>query len=112
MSAIAPIATAQETQPGHVVVRPPRTDEEVRAFLRQLPRYRVLLHNDEHNTFDHVIASLLVCVPSLQMADAVRITWEAHTTGCAEVIVCLKEQAEHYRAELRQRSLTSSIEPA
>ena len=90
----------------------PRTDEDVREHLRRLPRYRVLLHNDEHNTFDHVIDSLVACIPALGRADAARITWEAHTTGCAQVIVCLKEQAEHYRAQLQQRALTSSIEPA
>lgn len=106
------IVAAQETKPGRVVVRPPRTDEEVRAFLRQLPRYRLLLHNDAVNTFDHVIGSLVTCIPALQVADAVRIAWEARTMGCSEVIVCLREQAEHYQAQLRQRSLTSSIEPA
>ena len=106
------ITNAHQAEPTRTVVRPPRTDEEVRAFLRQLPRFRVLLHNDEYNTFDHVIDTLLACVPMLQRADAVRITWEAHTLGCAEVIVCMKELAEHYRAQLRCRALTSSIEPA
>lgn len=88
------------------------TDEEVRAFLRLLPRYRVLLHNDDVNTFEHVIAALLACIPVLAYADAVRITWKAHTAGCAQVIVCLKEQAEHYQAQLQRRALTSTIEPA
>lgn len=106
------IAGAHETEPTHTVVRPPRTDDEVRAFLRLLPRFRVLLHNDEYNTFEHVIAALVACVPALDLAEAERITWQAHTTGCAQVIVCLKEQAEHYRAQLQRRSLTSSIEPA
>src|SRR5690242_19233131 len=107
-----PFAAAHETEPTRTTVRPPRTDDEVREFLRLLPRYRVLLHNDEYNTFEHVIATLVACVPTLDYAEAERITWQAHTTGCAQVIICLKELAEHYRAQLQRRSLTSSIEPA
>jgi ATP-dependent Clp protease adaptor protein ClpS len=88
-----------------------RTEEEVRSFLRLLPRYRVLLHNDDVHSFDAVIAALLRVVPALSAAEAERITFAAHMAGRAEVIVCLKEQAEHYRAGLRGHSLLSTIEP-
>ncbi len=102
---------ARDTEPTRTTTRPIRTEEEVRAFLRLLPRYRVLLYNDDVNTFEHVIASLIEVVPSLATTDAGRIAWTAHTTGCADVIVCLKEQAEHYRVGLERRALTSTIEP-
>jgi ATP-dependent Clp protease adaptor protein ClpS len=90
----------------------PRTDDEVRQLLRLLPRYRVLLHNDDHNTMDHVVLALLRTVPGLSVEDAVRIMMEAHVTGVAQVIVCLKEQAEHYREGLERYGMTSTIEPA
>jgi ATP-dependent Clp protease adaptor protein ClpS len=106
---------ARDTEPAHTTTRPKspttRTEDEVRAFLRLLPRYRVLLYNDDVNTFDHVIATLLRVVPALAAADAERIAWTAHATGCAEVIVCLKEPAEHYRLGLERNALTSTIEP-
>jgi ATP-dependent Clp protease adaptor protein ClpS len=105
-------AGRDETMPIRVIVRPARTDVEVRAFLRLLPRYRVLLHNDDTNTFGHVIATLTEIIQALSAEEAERIALEAHQTGCAQIIVCLKEPAEHYRDELRLRSLTSSIEPA
>lgn len=101
----------RDTQPTRTTVRPTRTEDEVRAFLRLLPRYRVLLYNDDVNTFEHVIATLVCVVPALSASGAERIAWIAHTTGCAEVIVCLKEQAEHYRLGLERAALTSSIEP-
>jgi len=101
-----------ETTPIRAVVRPTRTDAEVREFLRLLPRYRVLLYNDDHNTLGHVVATLLETIQTLAAEEAERIALEAHRTGCAQVVICLRELAEHYRAQLRDRALTSSIEPA
>lgn len=89
----------------------PRTDEEVRQLLRLLPKYRVLLHNDDENTMDHVVATLLRTVP-LSYQDAVRVMLEAHTNDVAEVIVCPREQAEHYCDGLGRHGLKSTIEPA
>jgi ATP-dependent Clp protease adaptor protein ClpS len=90
---------------------PPRTDEDVRLALRQLPHYRVLLHNDDHNSTDHVVMALLRIVGRLTMEQAVSIMLEAHTEGVATVIVCPKETAEFYREGLERYGLTSTIEP-
>jgi ATP-dependent Clp protease adaptor protein ClpS len=89
----------------------PRTDEEVRELLRLMPRYRVVLHNDDYNDRDYVVATLLRVVPSLTPEDATQIMLRADFFGAAEVIVCLKEQAEHYRERLEYAGLTSTIEP-
>ena len=90
----------------------PRTDEEVRQILRLLPRYRVVLHNDEVNSMDEVVLALVRVVPSLGPQGAMRVMLEAHTHGSAEVIICPKEQAEYYRERLEAFGLTSTIEPA
>lgn len=90
----------------------PRTDEDVRQLLRLLPRYRVLLHNDDYNAMDHVVVALMRTISGMEMQRAVQIMLEAHTNGCAQVIVCLKELAEHYREGLERYSLTCTIEPA
>lgn len=84
-------------------------DEE--TLRRLVPDYRVVLHNDDHNTMDHVVESLLRVVPSVGPEEAVRIMYEAHESGSATVIVCPKEPAEHYREGLEGRRLTATIEP-
>ena len=90
---------------------PPRTDEEVRQLLRLLPRYRVLLHNDDYNDMAHVVRALMRVVTPLSVGEAVRIMLEAHSSGVALVIVCVKELAEHYRDGLQRHRLTATIEP-
>ena len=109
----------QETRAvqAHVVKRAsraaaPRTDEEVRQILRLLPRYRVLLYNDDIHAMDEVVLALLRVIPALGPEGAMRVMLEAHTHGSAEVIICPKEQAEHYRERLESFGLTSTIEPA
>jgi ATP-dependent Clp protease adaptor protein ClpS len=89
----------------------PRTEEEVRMALRQLPHYRVLLHNDDYNSMDHVVIALVRTVPQLTLEQAVSVMLEAHTSGTAQVIVCPRETAEFYREGLERYGLTSTIEP-
>ena len=77
-----------------------------------LPPYNVLLHNDDVNSMDHVVRSLLRSVPGLSRLDAVRIMLEAHFTGVALVTTCPLELAELYRERLESCGLTATIEPA
>ena len=101
------IVKLTSTQP----VIAPRTDEDVRELLKSLPRYRVLLHNDDHNDMEYVVAVLLRTISSLSREQAIAIMLQAHLNGKAQVIVCLKEQAEHYCERLEGYGLTSTIEP-
>ncbi len=85
---------------------------EKRSTSRKLaPQYRVLLHNDSHNSMEYVVESLLTTVPSLTQPQAVSIMMEAHTNGVALVITCAQEHAEFYCETLKNRGLTSTIEP-
>ncbi len=90
------------------------TDTETlqREITRLLPPYRVLLHNDDYNTMDHVVEALVRSVPSLSVDDAVRIMLEAHTHGVAQVIVCPKERDEFYCERLASFGLTATMERA
>ena len=45
------------------------------------PRYRVLLHNDDFNSMEHVVESLVKTVPSLSVPQAVDIMMQAHNSG-------------------------------
>lgn len=88
----------------------PTIDPE--TIRKVLPPYAVILHNDDYNTMDWVVASLVRCVPSLSGEEAVAIMLHAHEHGQATVIACPKEAAEHYRSCLESRGLTATIEPA
>lgn len=98
------VSAAPASSPGTAV------DEE--TLKRLLPPYRVILHNDDHNSMDHVVRTLLRCVPALTLEEAGQIMWTAHTRGQATVIECPKETAEHYRNCLESAGLTATIEPA
>lgn len=82
------------------------------STIRKLaPRYRVLLHNDDFNSMEYVVQTLLTTVPSLTQPQAVDIMMEAHTNGVALVITCAQEHAEFYCETLKNHGLTSTIEP-
>ncbi|MCG8365570.1 MAG: ATP-dependent Clp protease adapter ClpS [Pseudanabaenales cyanobacterium] len=85
---------------------------ERRSTIRKLaPRYRVLLHNDEFNSMEYVVETLVKTVPSLTIPQAVDIMMQAHTSGVALVIICAFEHAEFYCESLQAHGLTSTIEP-
>ena len=75
------------------------------------PRYRVLLHNDDFNSMEYVVQTLMQTVPSVTQPQAVSIMMEAHTNGMALVITCAQEHAEFYCETLKSNGLTSTIEP-
>ncbi|MDJ0728325.1 MAG: ATP-dependent Clp protease adapter ClpS [Prochloraceae cyanobacterium] len=75
------------------------------------PRYKVLLHNDDFNSMEHVVQSLMTTVAGMTQPQAVNIMMEAHTNGLALVITCALEPAEFYCETLKGHGLTSTIEP-
>ena len=85
-----------------------RSDPDVETIT--LPPYRLMLHNDDVNSMDHVVEALLRCVPELPPEEAVRIMLAAHSDGVALVLVCPLERAELYRDRLEQQGLTATIE--
>lgn len=86
----------------------PGTSAEQRA--RHIPLYKVLLHNDDHNTMEHVIKALMR-VFKFELHVCERIMMEAHQNGIALCTVEPLEQAEHHRDQLISFSLISTIEP-
>ncbi|OKH22183.1 ATP-dependent Clp protease adapter ClpS [Hydrococcus rivularis NIES-593] len=75
------------------------------------PRYRVLLHNDDFNTMEYVVQTLMKAVAGMTQPQAVNIMMEAHTNGVALVITCALEPAEFYCETLKNHGLSSTIEP-
>src|SRR5688572_20645068 len=93
-------------------LRREETEQEQRSKPKALEPYKVILHNDDHNTMDHVVRSLTRSVPGLGATKAVKIMLEAHNAGRAVVIVCPLELAELYRDRLESCGLTATIESA
>ena len=96
------------TSPGPATI--PREDQEQRTRSKALDPYAVILHNDDVNSMDHVVRSLMRAVPGLGMAKSIKIMLDAHTHGRAVVIVCPLEPAELYRERLERYKLTATIE--
>ncbi|NJN30462.1 MAG: ATP-dependent Clp protease adapter ClpS [Synechococcales cyanobacterium RM1_1_8] len=84
---------------------------DVAVVRKPAPQYRVLLHNDDYNGMEHVVAALIQTVPSLSPPQAVDIMMAAHNHGTALVITCAMEPAEFYSETLKSHGLSSSIEP-
>jgi ATP-dependent Clp protease adaptor protein ClpS len=77
----------------------------------QFPLYRVLLHNDDANTMDHVVRTLMR-VFRFGQSECERIMLEAHQNGMALCAIEPFEQAELHRDQLRSSLLIATIEPA
>ena len=75
-----------------------------------MPPWKVLLHNDDENSFDHVILTIIDLTP-LNEKDAVLRALEANETGVALLLVTHKERAELYQEQFQSKSLTVTIEP-
>ena len=87
-----------------------RPDVQVEQTTRLLPPYRVLLHNDDVNTFEHVIRTILQLTP-LKEPEAVARTIEAHETGSSLLLVTHRERAELYVEQFTSKQLTVTCEP-
>ena len=68
--------------------------------------WRVIVRNDDHNTFDHVARTLSRFIPGISLANGYAVADTIHNTGQAIVWTGLKEIAEHYWEQLREAGLT------
>jgi ATP-dependent Clp protease adaptor protein ClpS len=66
----------------------------------------VIVLNDDHNTFEGVAAALSAVVPSVSFDDGLKLATRIHNSGRAMVWSGLREQAELYWEQLRERGLT------
>ena len=83
---------------------------EVQQDTRLLPPYKLILHNDDVNPFEHVIETILDLTP-LNEVEAVERTIEAHELGQAVLLVTHKERAELYVDQFATKNLTTTCEP-
>jgi len=92
-------------------VAPAKKPHPPKREPKKLPPFKVLLHNDDVNTVDHVIKSILR-LTTLDPQQAVLRTLEAHETGVALLLTTHKERAELYCEQFASLSITVTMEPA
>ncbi|MGZ4181214.1 MAG: ATP-dependent Clp protease adaptor ClpS [Solirubrobacteraceae bacterium] len=68
--------------------------------------WRVVVLNDNHNTFDHVAETLAQVIPGVSLAEGYRFADRIHHTGCAIVWSGAREDAELYWEQLDHAGLT------
>jgi Uncharacterized conserved protein len=78
-----------------------------RQTINQLyPNYKVIVLNDDFNTFEHVANCLMKYIPGMTADSAWELTNQVHYEGQATVWVGPQEQAELYHQQLSREGLT------
>lgn len=85
------------------------TDLQEKPITKMPPMYKVILHNDNVNSFDHVIATLQK-IFHFEYQKAVNFAIKAHKFGKTIIIIIHRERAELYQEQMLLASLTASIE--
>jgi ATP-dependent Clp protease adaptor protein ClpS len=68
--------------------------------------WRVIVLNDDHNTFEGVAGALSTVLPGVSYDQGMSLANQIHSTGRAIVWSGQKELAEHYWEQLGERGLT------
>ena len=102
-------AAVEQPRSTTTAVAPIKKPAPPKRTPKMLPPFKVLLHNDDKNTFEHVIQSILRLTP-VEFDDAVRKTLEAHETGVSLLLVTHRERAELYLEQFISLSITVTIE--
>jgi ATP-dependent Clp protease adaptor protein ClpS len=68
--------------------------------------WRVIVLNDNHNTFDHVAKTLARVIPSMTVETGYRMADKIHNSGQAIVWTGEREPAELYWEQLNDAGLT------
>jgi ATP-dependent Clp protease adaptor protein ClpS len=68
--------------------------------------WKVIVRNDNHNTFDHVARTLARFIPGVTLERGLEIANVIHASGRAIVYSGHQEAAEHYWEQLKSAGLT------
>ncbi len=96
----AEFARAMATTP---IVTP---DRATQVTQKPYPNYKVIVLNDDFNTFQHVAECLMKYIPGMSSDRAWGLTNQIHFEGQAIVWVGPQEQAELYHEQLGRAGLT------
>ena len=85
------------------VASPTRSSQVAR---KPYPNFKVIVLNDDFNTFQHVANCLMKYIPGMSSDRAWELTNQVHFQGQALVWVGPQEAAELYHQQLRRAGLT------
>jgi ATP-dependent Clp protease adaptor protein ClpS len=68
--------------------------------------WKVIVRNDDHNTFDHVAGTLARYIPATTLQRGHQLANVIHASGQAIVYSGQQETAEHYWEQLKGAGLT------
>ena len=88
-----------------MLAAPVATPEKVTVHKTH-PNYKVIVLNDDFNTFQHVTECLMAYIPQMTSDRAWDLTNRVHFEGQAIVWIGPQEQAELYHMQLKQAGLT------
>jgi ATP-dependent Clp protease adaptor protein ClpS len=100
MAATAPLPT-----------KTPQRVGEPTITVRWLPPHKVIVHNNDHNTFDEVIGILMRAVPGMTVADAIDHAYTIHETGSTVPYRGLLDEAEKVADTIRTIGIKVTVEP-
>jgi ATP-dependent Clp protease adaptor protein ClpS len=73
---------------------------------KHYPNWRVIVLNDDHNSFQHVTATLVQIIPNMTPDAAWAMADRIHNDGAATVWSGPREQSELYYEQLKAKGLT------
>lgn len=82
------------------------TERSSKVTPKLYPNYKVIVLNDDFNTFQHVADCLMKYIPNMTSDRAWELTNQVHYEGQAIVWVGPFEQAELYHMQLSRAGLT------
>jgi ATP-dependent Clp protease adaptor protein ClpS len=95
------IAIAQSS-----TVTAPKIEKGRQTTRVPYPNYKIIVLDDDFNTFEHVAQSLIAYIPKMTPENAWELTNQVHFEGLAIVWVGPQEQAELYHEQLQRAGLT------
>ena len=82
------------------------TEKSIQTVPKTYPNFKVIVLDDDFNTFEHVHTCLMTYIPGMSEDRAWELTNQVHFEGRAIVWVGPQEQAELYHQQLRRAGLT------
>ena len=82
------------------------TEKSSQTIAKPYPNFKVIVLDDDFNTFEHVRTCLMTYIPGMNEEHAWNLTNQVHFEGSAIVWVGPQEQAELYHQQLRHAGLT------
>jgi ATP-dependent Clp protease adaptor protein ClpS len=82
------------------------TEKSSQTVQKPYPNFKIIVLDDDFNTFQHVHTCLITYIPNMTEDRAWELTNQVHFEGRAIVWVGPQEQAELYHQQLRRAGLT------